>query len=240
MLICSPLIFAIKGFYQSFGQYAFKLAEQDDVIFSMKVYPASVAFPTISALHCASMLCIENLIQRLLMDIAQHDTQVLAQRHISICVYDQFAENAVTPQMQMTLPPFVVERDKIVILLCVMNVLRYLRHIVLHVCLQEFGSRVEKVHCAVYPDANVNSVLFSDANHKVHVLERIPRREAKHEGNLYLVSQCLHHLYHFVIAVASAHLPIGFSVAVQRHIQMRWVVRFDCINQLFRCKAVAQ
>jgi hypothetical protein len=123
----------------------------------MEVYPAFIALMGILALQLNCYLCVEYFVQRLLMNVAQYDTQVLAQRYIAIGVDYQFTEYTVTAQAQISITPFFIEGYKIVIFICIMDVCRYLFHVVLHVHSQQIRGGVKEVHRAVdtYSDVYV-------------------------------------------------------------------------------------
>ncbi len=92
--IVAPLIRAIESFNYLFGYEAFKVAHQDDVILAMEINPATVTLPGISALSERISLTVENIIQRLIVDVAQLDIKVLTQRHVPVAVDDQAAHDA--------------------------------------------------------------------------------------------------------------------------------------------------
>ena len=60
----------------------------------MEIDPAVVTLPGISALGLTSQRAIENIIKRQLMDVAQLDIKILAQRHVTVAVDDQTAHDA--------------------------------------------------------------------------------------------------------------------------------------------------
>ena len=92
--IVAPLIRAIESFNYLFGYEAFKVAHQDDVILAMEINPATVTLPGVSALSERISLTVENIIQRLIVDIAQLGIKILAQGYITITVNDQTAHDA--------------------------------------------------------------------------------------------------------------------------------------------------
>ncbi len=96
-VIC-PLIRSIEPLNDPFGQQALEIAHEDDVILAVEVDPTVVALPGIPTLGLTSQRAIENIIQWLLMDVAQLDVKILAQRHIPIAVDDQTAHDALTTQ----------------------------------------------------------------------------------------------------------------------------------------------
>lgn len=96
-IVC-PLIRSIDSFNETFGQQALEIAHEDDVVLAVEVDPAVVALPRIPALGLTSQRAIENIIQGLLMDVAQLDIKILAQRHVAVAVYDQTAHDALATQ----------------------------------------------------------------------------------------------------------------------------------------------
>ena len=60
----------------------------------MEVNPASVALRGIPALGFTGLIAVENIIQRLIVDVAQLDVKILTQRHVPVAVYDQAAHDA--------------------------------------------------------------------------------------------------------------------------------------------------
>ena len=65
-----PLIWAIKLFNEPFWEESFQISHKDDVVLAMKVDPTIIAMMGIVALCLTGFPAIENLIERLLMDIA--------------------------------------------------------------------------------------------------------------------------------------------------------------------------
>lgn len=96
-VIC-PLIRSIEPLNDPFGQQALEIAHEDDVVLAVEVDPAVVALPGIPTLGFTSQRAIENIIQGLLMDVAQLDIKILAQRHVAVAVYDQTAHDALATQ----------------------------------------------------------------------------------------------------------------------------------------------
>ena len=48
----------------------------------------------IPALGFTGLIAVENIIQRLIVDVAQLDVKILTQRHVPVAVYDQAAHDA--------------------------------------------------------------------------------------------------------------------------------------------------
>ena len=60
----------------------------------MEVNPASVALRGIPALGFTGLIAVENIIQRLIVDVAQLNVKVLAQWHVPVAVDDQATHDA--------------------------------------------------------------------------------------------------------------------------------------------------
>ena len=71
--VISPLIRPVELFDETFREQSLQIAKEDNVIFAMKVYPATVAVPRILALCLTRLIAVENIIKRFVMDIAQYD-----------------------------------------------------------------------------------------------------------------------------------------------------------------------
>ena len=76
--VISPLIWTIESFNECFWQHALEVAHQDDVILTVEVNPAAVTLPGIPTLSFTSLCTVENVIERLLVNVAQVDVKVLA------------------------------------------------------------------------------------------------------------------------------------------------------------------
>ena len=77
------------------------------------------------------------------------------------------------------MPPLVIEDDEIIVLLCLVDVVRYLTGIVAH--REQVARGIKECHGAIDADAHVNAVMQGHVDHVLHVLERVPRRQAEHE-----------------------------------------------------------
>lgn len=84
---------------------AFEVGEQNDVVLPMEVYPTGVTIGTIVSLSATGLLRVEYLIQGLLLDIADSNVKILAQRYVTVAVYHQLAADAQTRQAQMASAP---------------------------------------------------------------------------------------------------------------------------------------
>ena len=106
--VCRPLIRAVELFYEPFGQQSLKVSHKDDVVLAMEVNPAVVASPRIVLLSLACHCPVEDIIKRLLVNVAQKDIKVLAKRHLAIAVNDEVAHNTMATQPQMPVSPLVI------------------------------------------------------------------------------------------------------------------------------------
>lgn len=77
------------------------------------------------------------------------------------------------------MPPLVIEGDEIKVFLCFVNVVRYLARVVAH--REQVTCCVKESHRAIDADAHVNAVMQGNIDDVLHVLERVPRRQAEHE-----------------------------------------------------------
>lgn len=75
--VISPLIWTIESFNDPFGQKSLEVAHQNDVILAVEVNPAPITLSGISALGFASLIAVENIIQRLIVNVAQLDVKIL-------------------------------------------------------------------------------------------------------------------------------------------------------------------
>ena len=216
--IVAPLIRPIESFNYLFGYEAFKVAHQDDVILAMEINPATVTLPGVSALSERISLTVENIIERLIVDIAQLGIKILAQGYITITVNDQTAHDALAAKSQVATPPLIIKCYKVIVLLCLVDVRGNTAHKIGR--LNQLARGVKERHRAIDADAHVNAVMQGHIDDMLHVLERVPRRQAEHERQWYLVLQCLNDLNHLVIAVAAAHSLVGLLVSIKRDIQV--------------------
>ena len=126
MRVIRPLVWAIDMLDYLFGQQTLQIAEKDNIILAVEVDPTVVTVPGVVTLHLTRCLAVENLIERLAVDVAQFDTEVLAKRHITIAVDDKAAQDALTSEFQPSVAPFVIKSHKVKVLLCAMDASRYL------------------------------------------------------------------------------------------------------------------
>ena len=76
--VCRPLVRAIELLDKPFGQYSLEIAHKDDVVLPVEVDPTVVAFLRVVALYLTSPDAVENLIERLIVDVPQHHAEILA------------------------------------------------------------------------------------------------------------------------------------------------------------------
>ena len=240
VLIACPLIFAVEPFYHSLGKDFLEVAQQDDVILAMEVNPAGIAALGMLALYMDGLARVKYLVQRVLMYIAEFYAQVLAQRHITIRMNDQFAEYALASQFQMAVSPLFIQSYKVEILFCLMNIGRNALYEVAHVSLEQIGCSVEEIHRSINADADIYLVFLCHTYHIVHILEGVPWRKAEHQRNGNLIFQGLNHFYHLVMTIATSHCFVCVFVTVQRHIQMAGTVSTHSINNLLWVEAIGQ
>ena len=89
-----PLIWAVELLNELLGQQSLHVAKEDDVVLAVEVDPAAVAVLGIVALCLAGCRAVENLIERLAVDVAESDIKILAERHIAVAMDDEAAHDA--------------------------------------------------------------------------------------------------------------------------------------------------
>ena len=126
--IIRPLVWSIKLLYEPFGQKSLYVTKEDNVIFAVEVNPAVVTLLGIVTLCLAGCRTIEDVVERLAMDIAKRDIKILTEWYITVTVDDKTAHDALAAQSQVPITPLVVESQKVKVLLCLMDALRNLLH----------------------------------------------------------------------------------------------------------------
>jgi len=169
-----PLIWTVELLYEAFRQKSLHVSHENDVIFAVEVNPAAVAVLGIMALHLAGCHAIENLVERLTMNIAKSNVEILAKWYITVAVDDKTAHDALAAQTQMSVTPLVVECYEVEVFLRLVDARRNLADEVRG--RQQFARCVEECHCAVDADADVYIVMFGNINNIRHVIEVVPRR----------------------------------------------------------------
>lgn len=96
--VCRPLIWTVDLLNEPFGQHSLKVAHEDDVILSVEVDPALIAVLGILALGLTCRCAVENLVERLLVDIPQHHIEVLAERYVTIAMHYKATHDALAAQ----------------------------------------------------------------------------------------------------------------------------------------------
>ena len=71
--IARPLVFAVEEFDKRLWQQFFEISHKDDIVLTMIVYPAAVALFGVSALCFACCSSVENLVERILVDISKYN-----------------------------------------------------------------------------------------------------------------------------------------------------------------------
>ena len=96
--VSRPLIRTINLLDEPFGQHSLKVAHEDDVILTVEVYPALIAVLGILALGLTCRCTVENLVERLLMDIPQHHIEVLTEGDVTVAMHDEATHDALAAQ----------------------------------------------------------------------------------------------------------------------------------------------
>ena len=76
--VCRPLVRAIELLNEPLGEQSLEIAYQDDVVLSVEVDPAVVAFLRMVALYLTSLDAVEDVIKRLPVDVSKNGSEVLA------------------------------------------------------------------------------------------------------------------------------------------------------------------
>ena len=92
--ICLPLILAVELLNEPLGQQTLEVTHQDDVVLAVEVNPAVVAVLRVVALRLAGSHAVEDLVERLVVDISQNNIKILAERHFTVAVDDETTHNA--------------------------------------------------------------------------------------------------------------------------------------------------
>ena len=71
--IARPLVFAVEEFDKRLWQQFFEISHKDDIVLTMIVYPAAIAFFGVLALYLACGLRIENFVERILVNISKYN-----------------------------------------------------------------------------------------------------------------------------------------------------------------------
>ena len=116
--VFGPLIWAVELLNKRLGQKSLHVAKEDDVVLAVEVDPAVVAVLRIVALRLAGSHAIENLVERLVVDIAKSDVKILTEWHVTVTMDDEATHDALAAQAQMPIAPLVVECHKVEVLLC--------------------------------------------------------------------------------------------------------------------------
>ena len=96
--VCRPLVRAVELFDEPLWQQPLEVAHKDDVVFAVEVNPTLIAVTGVATLGLTSRCSVENLVQRLLMDIPQHHVEVLTERHITVAMHHEATHDALAPR----------------------------------------------------------------------------------------------------------------------------------------------
>ena len=96
--VFGPLIWAVELLNKRLGQKSLHVAKEDDVVLAVEVDPAVVAVLRIVALRLAGSHAIENLVERLVVDIAKSDVKILTEWHVTVTVDDEATHDALAAQ----------------------------------------------------------------------------------------------------------------------------------------------
>ena len=189
--VCRPLVLTVELFDEPFGQHSLKVTHKDDVVLSMEVDPAVVTVTGIVALRLTGRCPVENLVERLLMDIPQHHVKILTEWDVTVAMHDEATHDALAAQSKMSVSPFVIECHEVVILLRVVDALGNLLHKIR--CRQQFARRVEESHCSVDSNANVYAVMLGNVYDIRHVIKSVPRRQTEHQRQRHFIFEGFHY-----------------------------------------------
>ena len=93
-----PLVWAIEFLNKTFGQKSLHVSHEDDVILTVEIYPALIAVLRILALRLTCRCTVENLVERLLMDVPQHHVEILAEWYVTVAMHDEATHDALAAQ----------------------------------------------------------------------------------------------------------------------------------------------
>ena len=116
--VCRPLIWAVELLNKPLGQQSLEVAHEDDVILTVEVNPALIAAFGILALGLTCRCTVEYLVERLLMDIPQHNVKILTERYVTVAMHDEATHDAMAAQSKISVSPFVIKGHEVVVLLC--------------------------------------------------------------------------------------------------------------------------
>ena len=237
-LAVAPLVFAVEPLHHALGHDALEVADEDDVVLAVEVDPAAVALLLVLTLELAAGSAVEYLVERLVVDIAQHDVEVLADGHVAVAVDYEGALDALAAEIEIAFAPLLVESHIVVVFLGVVDIVRdALGEMVGR---EKVAGGVEEIHGAVHADTHVDVVLLGHIDDELHILELVPRREAEHKRHGELVLEGFDDLDDVVVAVASTHTLVGFAIAVEGDEEVSRTVFAHHLDNAFRCEAVGE
>ena len=94
----------------------------------MEVNPAVVTLLGVVTLCLAGCRTIEDVVERMAMNIAKRDIKILTEWYIAIAVDDKTAHDALAAQSQVAITPLVIKGHKVVVLLSVVDAFGNLPH----------------------------------------------------------------------------------------------------------------
>ena len=238
MWIIRPLVWTIEMLDKSFGHQTLQIAEENDVILAVEVDPTVVTVPGVVTLHLTRCLAVENLIERLAVDVAQFDTEVLAKRHITVTVDDKAAHDALTSEFQPSVAPFVIKSHKVKVLLRAVDASRNFGNEIR--CREQFTRCVKEGHCSIDAYTQVHTMVLGNADYISHVIETVPWRETEHQRQRHLIFQCLHHLNYTVVTIAATHPLISLAGTIERDVQVARMMAPDGVNDMTGSKAIGK
>ena len=126
--IIRPLVWSIKLLYEPFGQKSLYVTKENYVIFAVEVNPAVVTLLGVVTLCLAGCRAIEDVVERMAMDIAKRDIKILTEWYITVTVDDKTAHDALAAQSQVAITPLVIKGHKVKVLLRVVDAFGNLPH----------------------------------------------------------------------------------------------------------------
>ena len=155
-------------------------------------------------------------------------------------MYHELAEDAMATQIEPLVFPFVVECHEVVVLVGLMYGGGYTADEIGTFGLDKSFGSIEKRHSIVDADTHVDIVLLCNIDYVLHIFERVPRREAKHQRYWDDIFAGFDDLYHLVVAVASPHIKVCRFVAVERYVEVSGAMSLDGIDDLIGSQAVGE
>ena len=194
----------------------------------------------VATLCFAAFARVENLVERTFVYVPQNHIQILANRHVAVGMNHQLVEDTVATQPQALIFPLVVERHEIEVFVRFVDRRRNLPQEIGVCRVDQSRSGVEKRHRAVDTDAHIDAIALGHGNDVLHVAERVPGREAKHERNGNPFVPLFDDLHHLLVTVDAPHVSISAFVPVEREVEVFRVVLFQHLREFLRSQSVRQ